>query len=130
MCLCFLESLVRARSCFLSQDLKATAAGVSSKSSKSPSASSSSSSGVAPAAPAAASRSINVNFDLFETLLDGYCAIDEDGLVLYVNAALERMFGYSRRKVIGHVSKEKKKKEESKLRVSDHVVFASRMSKC
>lgn len=85
-----------------SKDLKATAAGVSSKSSKSPSASSSSSSGVAPAAPAAASRSINVNFDLFETLLDGYCAIDEDGLVLYVNAALERMFGYSRRKVIGH----------------------------
>ena len=74
--------------------------------------SSSASSGVAPAAPAAASRSINVNFDLFETLLDGYCAIDEDGLVLYVNAALERMFGYSRRKVIGHVSKEKEKKEE------------------
>lgn len=47
------------------------------------------------------SLATSVDFSVFDSLLDGMVAIDDDGVVLAFNAAAEKAFGYSRRKVIG-----------------------------
>jgi len=40
-------------------------------------------------------------YDMFDSLLDAYIVIDEDGTVLAFNPASEKVFGYAKRKVVG-----------------------------
>lgn len=44
---------------------------------------------------------LTIDFSVFDSLLDGMVAIDEDGSVLAFNSAAEKAFHYSRRRVIG-----------------------------